>query len=175
MHIPGSSTGCSDSSGREIGIGWPSVSRGCDSRSAAASALLADPIVAVGAMAPLLRSFQLKGSVLLIVWPQMAVCAGIAVFATIMRAWVGEEGYIIKDVKGHATLGTALAFLNVFRSNLSYGRYWDGRGQLGVLVKSGRELMRLVVTYSKIPEDEKEEAVRPPHASCESGTVRALV
>ena len=65
-------------------------------------------------------SFQLKGSVLLIVWPQMAVCAGIAVFATIMRAWVGAEDYLIKDVKGHATLGTALAFLNVFRSNLSY-------------------------------------------------------
>jgi hypothetical protein len=47
----------------------------------------------------------------LIVWPQMAVCAGIAVFATILRAWVGADDYIIKDVKGHATLGTALAFL----------------------------------------------------------------
>jgi hypothetical protein len=109
-----------------------------------------------------LRSFQLKGSVLLTVWPQMAVCAGIAVFATIWRAYVGSEDFIIKDVKGHATLGTALAFLNVFRSNLSYGRYWDGRGQLGTLVKSGRELMRLVVTYSKVPEDPDEEAVRVP-------------
>jgi putative membrane protein len=88
----------------------------------------------------------------------MAVCAGIAVFATIWRAYVGSEDFIIKDVKGHATLGTALAFLNVFRSNLSYGRYWDGRGQLGTLVKSGRELMRLVVTYSKVPEDPDEEA-----------------
>jgi putative membrane protein len=111
----------------------------------------------------------------LIVWPQMAVCAGIAVFATILRAWVGADDYIIKDVKGHATLGTALAFLNVFRSNLSYGRYWDGRGQLGVLVKSGRELMRLVVTYSKIPEDEKEEAVSFLHLGRRSGTAPALV
>ena len=100
------------------------------------------------------------------VWPQMATCAGIAVFATILRAWVGAEDYVIKDVKGHATLGTALAFLNVFRSNLSYGRYWDGRGQLGTLVKSGRELMRLVVTYSKIPEDEQEEAVRSLRQNC---------
>ena len=101
---------------------------------------------------------QLKGSVLLSVWPQMAMCAGIAVLATILRASIGEDDYIIKDVKGHATLGTALAFLNVFRSNLSYGRYWDGRGQLGVLVKSGRELMRLVVAYSKTPEEKEEEA-----------------
>ena len=86
------------------------------------------------------------------------MCAGIAVLATILRASIGEDDYIIKDVKGHATLGTALAFLNVFRSNLSYGRYWDGRGQLGVLVKSGRELMRLVVAYSKTPEEKEEEA-----------------
>ena len=115
-----------------------------------------------------LRSFQLKGSVLLTVWPQMAVCAGIAVFATIWRAYVGSEDFIIKDVKGHATLGTALAFLNVFRSNLSYARYWDGRGQLGVLVKSGRELMRLVVTYSKTPEDAEEETVSRAAAHCPS-------
>jgi predicted membrane chloride channel (bestrophin family) len=65
----------------------------------------------------------MKGSVLLTVWPQMAVTAGIAVFATMLRASMGQEEYLIQDVKGHATLGTALAFLNVFRSNLSYGRY----------------------------------------------------
>ena len=119
--------------------------------------LLREPPLIACLLCEPVRSFQLKGSVLLTVWPQMAVCAGIAVFATILRAAVGEENYIIKDVKGHATLGTALAFLNVFRSNLSYGRYWDGRGQLGVLVKSGRELMRLVVTYTKVPEDPEEE------------------
>eukprot|EP01045_Picozoa_sp_COSAG04_P016796 COSAG04_NODE_1435_length_6769_cov_40.700150_1_plen_56_part_10 len=42
---------------------------------------------------------QLKGSVLLSVWPQMAMCAGIAVLATILRASIGEDDYIIKDVK----------------------------------------------------------------------------
>ena len=57
-------------------------------------------------------------------------------------------------------LGTALAFLNVFRSNLSYGRYWEGRGQLGVMVKSGRELIRKVVAYTRVPEDPKEDQVR---------------
>ena len=98
----------------------------------------------------------------------MAACAGIAVFATLIRAYVGSQDYIIKDVKGHATLGTALAFLNVFRSTLSYARYWDGRGQLGVLVKSGRELMRLVVTYSKTPEDAEEETVSRAAAHCPS-------
>jgi putative membrane protein len=98
---------------------------------------------------------KMQGSVLLTVWPQMAVTAGIAVFATMLRASMGEEEYLIQDVKGHATLGTALAFLNVFRSNLSYGRYWDGRGQLGVMVKSGRELVRKLVTYTRVPEDEQ--------------------
>jgi len=40
----------------------------------------------------------------------------------------------------------------VFRSNLSYGRYWDGRGQLGMCVKSGRELIRHVVCYTRLPQ-----------------------
>ena len=74
--------------------------------------------------------------------------------------YVGIQGaseFIITDVKGHATLGTTLAFLNVFRSNLSYGRYWDGRGQLGFLVRSGRELMRTIVTYTRIPETKEED------------------
>jgi len=100
---------------------------------------------------------QMKGSVLLSVWPQMAITAGIAIFATLLRAKMGADEYIIQDVKGHATLGTALAFLNVFRSNLSYGRYWEGRGQLGVMVKSGRELIRKVVAYTRVPEDPKED------------------
>jgi predicted membrane chloride channel (bestrophin family) len=38
-------------------------------------------------------------------------------------------------------------------------RYWDGRGQLGVMVKSGRELARKIVTYTRIPEDETEDSV----------------
>lgn len=88
----------------------------------------------------------------------MAITAGIAVFATLLRAEMGPEKYLITDVKGHATLGTALAFLNVFRSNLSYGRYWDGRGQLGSMVKAGRELMRKSVCYTHIPEDLGESA-----------------
>jgi len=48
---------------------------------------------------------QMKGSVLLSVWPQMAITAGIAIFATLLRAQMGADEYIIKDVKGHATVG----------------------------------------------------------------------
>ena len=44
-----------------------------------------------------IRICQLKGSVLLSVWPQMAMCAGIAVLATILRASIGEDDYIIKE------------------------------------------------------------------------------
>lgn len=103
--------------------------------------------------------FKLHGSVIKTVWPNMAIAAAIAVFATILRASMGPDDYIIKDVKGHATLGTALAFLNVFRSNLSYGRYWDGRGQLGILLKSGRELIRQIVCYTRIPQDDRDKQV----------------
>ena len=83
-------------------------------------------------------------------------CA-IGVGACWLRSVQGASEFIITDVKGHATLGTTLAFLNVFPSNLSYGRYWDGRGQLGFLVRSGRELMRTIVTYTRIPETKEED------------------
>jgi hypothetical protein len=47
---------------------------------------------------------RLDGSVILNVWPQMAITAGIAVFATLLRAEMGPEKYLITDVKGHATV-----------------------------------------------------------------------
>jgi len=100
---------------------------------------------------------QIKGSILPAVWPQMLVACAIGVGACWLRSVQGASEFIITDVKGHATLGTTLAFLNVFRSNLSYGRYWDGRGQLGFLVRSGRELMRTIVTYTRIPETKEED------------------
>jgi len=100
---------------------------------------------------------RMEGSILLAVWPEMLLACTIAIGSCFLRQWQGEDEYIITDIKGHATLGTTLAFLNVFRSNLSYGRYWDGRGQLGFLVRSGRELMRTCVTYTRIPEDRAEE------------------
>jgi putative membrane protein len=98
---------------------------------------------------------KLKGSVVKTVWPQMLINAGLAVVATMLRASMAED-YFVTNVTGHSMLGTALAFLVVFRSNLSYGRYWDGRGQLGLIVKSGRELMRHVVCYTRLPMDENE-------------------
>ena len=64
----------------------------------------------------------MEGSILLAVWPQMLLACCISVAACFLREWQGADEYIITDVKGHATLGTTLAFLNVFRSNLSYGR-----------------------------------------------------
>lgn len=63
-----------------------------------------------------------KGSIILAVWPEMLLSCLIAIAACFLRQWQGPDEYIITDVKGHATLGTTLAFLNVFRSNLSYGR-----------------------------------------------------
>ena len=35
----------------------------------------------------------------------MAITAGIAIFATLLRAKMGADEYIIQDVKGHATVG----------------------------------------------------------------------
>ena len=65
---------------------------------------------------------RLEGSIIIAVWPQMFLAMAVAIGGSFLRQYQGPDTYIITDVKGHATLGTTLAFLNVFRSNLSYGR-----------------------------------------------------
>lgn len=42
----------------------------------------------------------------------------------------------------HSLVGIALGFLLVFRSNLSYGRYWEGRGHLGNGMRRCRDIGR---------------------------------
>lgn len=58
------------------------------------------------------------------------------------------NGYLLEfSTQGHLLLQIAMGFLLVFRSNLSYQRYWEGRGHLGVLVKCMRDLSRQCTIY----------------------------
>ena len=92
--------------------------------------------------------FQLKGSVLLKVWPEMLLNGAIGLAAALLRHEAGDA-YPIRSVTAWQVLGTTLGFLLVFRSNLSYGRYWEGRGHLGALVRAARELTRQMCAYTK--------------------------
>jgi putative membrane protein len=51
------------------------------------------------------------------------------------------------DLKGMSGLGGLLSFLLVFRTNLSYGRFWEARGLVGGGIKTCRVIASQTCTY----------------------------
>lgn len=106
--------------------------------------------------------FKLKGSVLIKVWKPMLINMAIG-FVAIFLKQLMDDRFPFDDMQAWSTLGTVLGFLLVFRSNLCYSRYWEGRNHMGLMLKSTRELLRQVVSYTEdVPgtPDEDEEKLR---------------
>lgn len=102
--------------------------------------------------------FKLEGSVLN--WntvPQILITgamAFVAMYAQELHVSAYGAKYHVPDI-GHKLVGVSLGFLLVFRSNLSYGRYWEGRGHLGFVIKVLRDICRQASVY--IDDDEGDE------------------
>ena len=72
---------------------------------------------------------------------QILITGLMATVAWVLKAHFHVE-YHFPDI-GHKLVGVSLGFLLVFRSNLSYGRYWEGRGHLGYVVVHSCNRVRL--------------------------------
>jgi len=83
---------------------------------------------------------------------QMAVRISLFLVLTAVLAVLQYYKYQIPDTGAtlHTLLGTALGLLLVFRTNASYGRYWEGRKLLGAIVNNSRDLMRAASCYCKL-------------------------
>jgi putative membrane protein len=57
------------------------------------------------------------------------------------------------DQLGHTVLGVAMSLVIVFRTQSSYGRFWEGRTLWGALVNNARSLVRMGAAYAG-PADE---------------------
>mmetsp|Transcript_11268 Transcript_11268/g.33384 ORF Transcript_11268/g.33384 Transcript_11268/m.33384 type:complete len:389 (-) Transcript_11268:102-1268(-) len=55
------------------------------------------------------------------------------------------------DDRVHIIIITPLSFLLIFRSNHAYARYWDGRKELGAMLRGLREFTRMVAGYHAGP------------------------
>jgi putative membrane protein len=87
--------------------------------------------------------FQLRGSVLVTLWPRICFVAATGACA----AYLFEHyGFKIPPIT-HTMVGVALGLLLVFRTNASFDRWWEGRKQLGALVNRSRDLVRQVASY----------------------------
>lgn len=57
------------------------------------------------------------------------------------------------DQLGHTVLGMAIGMLIVFRTNSSYGRYWDARTFWGIIINNSRNLARVAAAHSSPADD----------------------
>jgi len=89
--------------------------------------------------------FRIKGSVLLRVkWPLLfGLCLGLLV--SLLHFYGIFAFPISSDI--YTYVGLCLGYLLVFRTTLSYSRFWEGRGHLGTMVKNARDLGRQANLY----------------------------
>ena len=64
-----------------------------------------------------------------------------------------------KPMVFHSLLGSALGLLLVFRTNSSYGRFWEGRKILDRILNSSRKLSRIFVNYHDVIDPSKVDRV----------------
>eukprot|EP00756_Hemistasia_phaeocysticola_P054654 Hpha_TRINITY_DN30568_c0_g1::TRINITY_DN30568_c0_g1_i1::g.193572::m.193572/K08994/yneE; putative membrane protein len=87
-----------------------------------------------------------SGSVLPAVLPHMIVAALLGLAACVIENYYWADNDLMSD-HAHKILVVPLSFLLIFRSNISYSRFWEGRVNLTVMVRGCTELMRQACAY----------------------------
>jgi putative membrane protein len=87
--------------------------------------------------------FTIKGSVFGQLWKWGLVHAILAAIVAVSYKHTNDDDFW-NDIKidTHKLLITPIAFLLVFRSNVAYGRFWEGRGHMGAFYKELRDIAR---------------------------------
>ena len=79
------------------------------------------------------------------VWVETLMAGICSVIAVLLNKHIYSEPEAI-DVVGHKIFGVVLSFLIVFRSQIAWGMYTEGRGQVGSIIHSTRDLALQVVS-----------------------------
>lgn len=99
--------------------------------------------------------FRVRGTVIPLVWPPMVASMILSLFCWL---WYYFTGFHLEK-NGHMVLTFPIAFMLVFRTNASYGRFWEGRSLYDEMVRAGTELIRQTVTYiGREDEDDDDKA-----------------
>eukprot|EP01062_Namystynia_karyoxenos_P026703 TRINITY_DN20672_c0_g1_i1.p1 TRINITY_DN20672_c0_g1~~TRINITY_DN20672_c0_g1_i1.p1 ORF type:complete len:471 (+),score=125.52 TRINITY_DN20672_c0_g1_i1:78-1415(+) len=95
-----------------------------------------------------LVSNWLHGSVLIAVLPHMIAAAVVGFVAAFLNdRYRDEESAQLVSERAHRMLIVPLTFLLIFRSTISYSRFWEGREALTTLVRACSELVRQACSY----------------------------
>lgn len=94
--------------------------------------------------------FRLEGSIFDNIFPKVIVTVVLSFLAAVLSDVLG---WFVTDEYGtmppiqpiaFSVTGSSIAFLLVFRSVISYNRFWEGRGHLGSLMENARDFARQV-------------------------------
>jgi len=122
--------------------GWPS--RG--------SAVYARGMIIRPRPSGLVLLYALRGSVLPIIAPRLAVILAISLGVVLLHHYSPQYFTAINPAP-FTLLGLGLSIFIGFRNNTCYDRWWEGRKLWGTLVAESRVLLRHLVTL--LPDDEK--------------------
>ena len=88
-----------------------------------------------------------KGSVVKVVAFQTLLTMLVAIGATIWKIRKADA-YIFNNAGPWTVVGGCLAFLLVFRTTISYNRYWTAQSSLDAIVQGSREMMSMAVVFT---------------------------
>ena len=98
---------------------------------------------------------RMRGSVLPYVFFEVLIAIGVSFLALYVTP---DETY---EAIGHQLVGTLLAFLVVFRSNIAWGMYAEGRAHIGQLIHASRVMaIQMIEDASRHVESDGEATVR---------------
>jgi len=100
--------------------------------------------------------FAFRGTVLPQVLTRVGILTAFCLALCVLNEYIGQEygkSLFKLDQLGHSVLGMALSLLIVFRTQSSYGRFWEARTLWGSLVNSSRSLVRLGSVYAGPADD----------------------
>merc|ERR1711998_796637 len=93
--------------------------------------------------------FAWNGSTVKVNWPQIisTTCVSIITYVIMLTTDFNKDDWPMDVMHTRKSLLLPLLFLLIFRTGVSYRRFFEGRAHVGKMVKTCRELARGVSTY----------------------------
>ncbi|WP_435022674.1 bestrophin family protein (plasmid) [Tundrisphaera sp. TA3] len=89
--------------------------------------------------------FDIKGSMVREIMGRVLACVAWSALVVTFAKYVSDVVVIPTTI--HSLVGVALGLLLVFRTNVSYERYWEGRRMWGSIINASRDLGRATATH----------------------------
>ncbi len=102
--------------------------------------------------------FDIKGSMVREILGRVLACVAWSAVVVAFARYVTDVVVITTTI--HSLVGVALGLLLVFRTNVSYDRYWEGRRMWGDIINASRDLARGVAIHLADAPERRDAVIR---------------